>query len=86
MAEGQRDAFIENDVIGNYAVGTNFLGSGASRKRNKKSRKSRRKVAHKSRRRRPHIKRNRKAVSRKSSKKGRKYPHWLKKYWFKKKR
>lgn len=43
MAEGQRDAFIENDVIGNYNAGTNFLGGVSSRKRKRTSKKRRKK-------------------------------------------
>jgi len=58
MSEGTRDAFIENDVIGNYAVGTDFIGGVATRKVRRKTRKSRRKAKH-SRRKRRHTKRNR---------------------------
>jgi hypothetical protein len=41
MADGERDAFIENDVIGNYNTGTSFLGGLSSGKRRKKTKVSR---------------------------------------------
>jgi len=40
MSDGIRDAFVENDVIGNYAVGTSPLG-GMAYKRSRKTRKRR---------------------------------------------
>lgn len=43
MAEGERDAFIENDVIGNYAVGTSFLGNLSTRRARRKNKKRRKK-------------------------------------------
>jgi len=52
MSEGERSAFVENDVIGNFAVGTNFLGGVSSRKRRKKISKRRKKIKHTSRKRR----------------------------------
>jgi len=84
MSEGYRDAFVENDVIGNYNVGTDFLGSVSNRKSRRKTKKRRK--ASVSRRSHKRHSRRRKVSPMKRSKKGRKYPHWLKKYWFKKKR
>lgn len=93
MSEGERLAFVENDVIGNTAIGTRILGSISNRKFKRKSKKSRRKsrgMRRRTTKRRKRISRVKTRVSRKkrkvSTKKGRKYPHWLKKYWYKKKR
>jgi len=49
MTDGLRDSFIENDVIGNFAIGSNPLGSMASKFRRKKNRKHRKSSAGKRR-------------------------------------
>lgn len=87
MAEGVRDSFIENDVIGNYNIGTDLLGGVSSRKSKRKVKK-RRKTSVRTRRRRKRTVRRmvKKRSSKRKTKKSKKYPHWLKKYWFKKKR
>jgi len=59
MSDGERDGFIENDVIGNFAVGTNAIGRVANRKFRRKSVKSRKKVKHSTRRRKKSVRRNR---------------------------
>lgn len=67
MGEGIRDSFVENDVIGNFAVGTTPLGSMASSNRRKKRKKHYKKVSVFHRRRKRRYKRrkhNRRGVSR----------------------
>ena len=54
MSEGLREAFVENDVIGNYATGTAFLGSVATSSRRKKRKKHNRKVSNVHKRRKRH--------------------------------
>ena len=66
MAEGERDAFIENDVIGNYNAGTNFLGRLSSRKSKRKTKKRRAKSI-RIRRKRRHSKRRVHKRSKRSS-------------------
>jgi len=43
MSDGMRDAFIENDVVGNYNLGSSFIGASKTRTSRKKSRKHRKK-------------------------------------------
>jgi hypothetical protein len=87
MTDGLRDQFIENDVIGNYNIGTSMLGSVARSSSRKRTKKTSRKVSNVYKRRKRKYKSYvRQKRSKKHSKKGRKYPHWLKKYWFKKKK
>jgi len=69
MSDGNRDQFIENDVLGNVALGTVNLGRSATRKRRKKAHKSRRK--NRTKRKRSHRKsRKRRHNKRKRSSKG----------------
>lgn len=72
MAEGLRDAFIEDDVIGNYNVGTSFLGGFKARNSRRKARKRRKKGIRKMQRRRRH-KRHRKSHKRKAIRGGIRY-------------
>lgn len=51
MAEGERDGFIENDVIGNYARGTVMLGNSTVTHSRKKRKKHNKKMSHVHRRR-----------------------------------
>lgn len=46
MADGERDGFIENDVVGNYAVGTVGLFSGSRAHSRKKRKKHNKKMSH----------------------------------------
>lgn len=76
MVEGLRDAFVENDVIGNYAVGTNPVGAMATYKRRKKAKKSGKKNKHRRRSTRHRRRKHSKRVSRngiKYTKKGQPY-------------
>lgn len=41
MGDGERDAFTENDAIGNYNAGTSFLARFKNRNHRKKNRKHR---------------------------------------------
>jgi len=73
MAEGLRDSFIENDTIGNYATGTDFIGSMARRKSKRKSVKHRKKVKHRRSKARRVLHRRRHSKVRRRSKGGIKY-------------
>jgi len=71
MSEGVRDQFVENDVIGNFAVGTSPMGGMATTKRRKKTRKSRKSTRHRKSRR--HTKRRKSTRRAHKSKGGIKY-------------
>lgn len=82
MALGRRDGFIENEfnVFGDTADNFN-VGSFVSRKKRRKKIKSNRGFSRKRRKRVDHVRSKRASRVRK---KGRRYPHHLKKYMFKK--
>jgi hypothetical protein len=75
MAEGMRDAFIESDssTFGNYDLGTNLMGSSASRAPRKRNKKSKTRVH------RTHKKRHKKSKKTMIHKKSRGGIHYTKK-------
>lgn len=85
MAEGLRNAYDPDfDLLGDFGdafSGDSFMDSVPARRRRKKSRKNRRAPS------KSHSKARTRSRSSKGSKSSKRpYPHWLKKYWFKKKR
>ncbi len=73
MTEGMRDAFIENDVVGNTNIGASGIFNRTNRLFKKKRKRSRTKVkrAHRIKRRRKHSKRTHaRTMKRKGKRKG----------------
>lgn len=93
MALGERNGYVGNniDVFGDGSDDITSMGEFQNTNYRRKTTKRRRKTPHTktSRRHRKVSRRTKKAKSRNgqtSRKSKRKYPHWLKKYWFKKKK
>lgn len=66
MTEGERDAFVENDVLGNYNVGSFALFGRKAKSRRKRVKRARHRKSKRKARKRKH--KRRKSYSRRSSK------------------